>query len=153
MTFLVAADVDARGWSVDRDALSTVILDSWPDAEVMTDPENQVRCVVWSLETEDGPGEAYLSADGTCLYMDVWEQYALRLAVAFRELAPPEVSLVFCDEGYTFDVAVPPGMTVSSLAALLEPSPSSNVLVGGAGVALGGGARAGRARVSAVLIV
>jgi hypothetical protein len=34
-----------------------------------------------------------------------------------------------------------------------EPSPSSNVLVGGSGVALSRGARAGRGRESAVLIV
>jgi hypothetical protein len=43
--------------------------------------------------------------------------------------------------------------TQAAQQLITEPSPSSNVLVGGSGVALGGGARAGRGRVSAVLIV
>jgi hypothetical protein len=120
MTFMVAADPDAGRWSVDRDALEAVIFEKWPGAAAGTDSASTVRSVVWSMETDDGPGEVYLSADGTCLYMDVWEQYALWLAVAFRALVPPQVGLVFCDEGYTFDVAVPPGVTVDGLTESME---------------------------------
>lgn len=117
---MVAADADASRWSIDRDALAAVILDSWPGAAVATDSARTVRSVVWSVETDDGPGEVYLSAGGMCLYLDVWERYALSLAVAFRGLVPSEMGLVFCDEAYTFDVTVPPGVTVDGLAELME---------------------------------
>ena len=105
---------------MDRDALEAVIFEKWPGAAAGMDAVSTVRSVVWSMETDDGPGEVYLSADGTCLYMDVWEQHALWLAAAFRALVPPQVGLVFCDEGYTFDVAVPPGVTVDGLAESME---------------------------------
>jgi hypothetical protein len=37
-----------------------------------------VRTFIWQLETEkNGPGEAYLHGDGTCLYMDVWKEDAI----------------------------------------------------------------------------
>ena len=61
--------------------------------------------ILWTLETEEYRGEAYLHEDGTCLYMDVPEQDpAMRLAIVFRRLAPAGLDLVFCDEGYNFDV-------------------------------------------------
>ncbi|MET9567322.1 hypothetical protein [Streptomyces tauricus] len=47
-------------------------------------------------------GEAYLHGDGSCLYMDVWQAAAVFLAMVFRRLTPPDLDLVFCDEGFTF---------------------------------------------------
>ncbi|MGW3115447.1 hypothetical protein [Streptomyces sp. NPDC001091] len=54
--------------------------------------------------------------------MDVWEEDAIWLAIVFRRLMPMDLDLVFCDEGYTFDVRLRAGateaeLTDSSLAA------------------------------------
>ncbi|MER7830819.1 hypothetical protein [Streptomyces sp. NPDC095602] len=110
---------DVGAWHVDRDALTEVVRARWPDAETGSSASSAVRSRVWEFDTEKGPGEAYLHADGTCLYMHVWEEEAIWLTAAFRRLIPVHLGLVFCDEGYAFDVRVPTGTTEAELAALV----------------------------------
>ncbi|WP_432189934.1 hypothetical protein [Streptomyces sp. Tue6028] len=81
---------------------------------------SEVRSLLWEFETQQGPGEAYLHQDGTCLYMDVWQADAVRLAIAFRELAPADLDVVFCDQGYTFDVQLRAGTTEAELTDLVN---------------------------------
>lgn len=69
---------------------------------------------------EHGPGEAYLHQDGTCLYLDVWHEDAAWLAVVFRRLAPADLDLIFCDEGYNFDIRLRPEATDAELTALMN---------------------------------
>ncbi|WP_259471659.1 hypothetical protein [Streptomyces shenzhenensis] len=120
MTFLVAVERDASGWRVDQDALTEAILGRWTDAAIRSKIGSEVRSLIWEFETRNGPGEAYLHAEGTCLYMDVWEDDAIWLAVLFRELTPDGLDLAFCDEGYTFDVRLQPGTTEAELADLVN---------------------------------
>lgn len=69
--------------------------------------------------------------EGTCLYMDIWEDDAIWLAVLFRQLTPDGLGLDFCDDGYTFDVCLPPpGTTEAELADLTETVWSAAVLTG-----------------------
>ncbi|SDN41186.1 hypothetical protein SAMN05216259_10467 [Actinacidiphila guanduensis] len=81
---------------------------------------SKVRSLIWEFETEYGPGEAYLHEDGTCLYMDVWEEDAIWLAMVFRRLTPMDLDLVFCDEGYTFDIRLRAGTTEAELTDLVN---------------------------------
>ncbi|MEU6606394.1 hypothetical protein ABZ922_15220 [Streptomyces shenzhenensis] len=120
MTFLVAVERDAGGWRVDQDALTKAILARWTDTAIRSEHGSEVFSLIWEFETRNGPGEAYLHAQGTCLYMDVWEDDAIWLAVLFRELTPDGLDLVFCDEGYTFDVRLQPGSTEAELADLVN---------------------------------
>ncbi|MGI5440737.1 hypothetical protein ACQEV4_26185 [Streptomyces shenzhenensis] len=120
MTFLVAVEHVASGWRVDQDALTEAILGRWTDAAIRSENGSEVRSLIWEFETRNGPGEAYLHAEGTCLYMDVREDDAIWLAVLFRELTPDGLDLVFCDEGYTFDVRLQPGTTEAELADLVN---------------------------------
>ncbi|MGA6171781.1 hypothetical protein ACPEIF_16230 [Streptomyces sp. NPDC012600] len=120
MTFVAVVEGDAGGWHVDRCALTEAIRARWPEVEVDSSARSAVRSLIWELDTVNGPGEAYLHEDGTCLYMDVWEEDAVRLAIAFRRLTPTHLDLVFCDEGYTFDVPVPAGTTEAELMALVK---------------------------------
>ncbi|MFE2473632.1 hypothetical protein [Streptomyces mirabilis] len=120
MTFLVVVEGDAGGWCVDRDALTEAIRARWSEVEIDSMRRSEVRSLTWEIETENGPGEAYLHEDGTCLYMDVWEEDAIWLAIVFRRLAPMSLDLVFCDEGYTFDVCVRAGMTEVELTDLVN---------------------------------
>lgn len=113
-------DGDTGGWHVDQRALTEAILDRWPDVEIDSEHRSEVRSVIWEFETKNGPGEAYLHVDGTCLYMDVWEEDAIWLAVLFRRLTPGSLDLVFCDEGYTVDLRVPPGATQADLTGLMD---------------------------------
>ncbi|MFE2061506.1 hypothetical protein ACFXDH_03755 [Streptomyces sp. NPDC059467] len=120
MTFLVAVEGDAGGWRVDQGPLTKAILGRWAGAVIRSEHPSEVRSLIWEFETTYGPREVYLHAEGTCLYMDVWEDDAIWLAVLFRKLTPDGLDLVFCDEGYTFDVRLPPGTTEAELADLVN---------------------------------
>lgn len=120
MTFVVVVEGEAGGWCVDRDALTEVIRARWTEVEIDSSARSAVRSLIWELDTANGPGEAYLHEDGTCLYMDMWEEDAIWLAIAFRRLTPTHLDLVFCDEGYTFDVCVSAGTTEAELTALVS---------------------------------
>jgi hypothetical protein len=120
MTFLVMVEGDAGDWRVDQHALTEAILDRWPDAEISSGHCSEVRSLIWEFETTNGPGEAYLHVAGTCLYMDVWQEDAIWLAVLFRRLTPDSLDLVFCDGGYTFDVRVPSSAAEAELTELVD---------------------------------
>jgi hypothetical protein len=47
--------------------------------------------------------------------MDTPQADAVRLAIAFRRLTPPGLDLVFCDEGYNFDIRLGPETTDAEL--------------------------------------
>ncbi|MFJ3882941.1 hypothetical protein ACIPW5_36510 [Streptomyces sp. NPDC090077] len=116
---MVLVDGEAGGWGADREALTAAIRDGWASVETDSTPRSEARSFCWSFESEDGPGEAYLHEDGTCLYFDSSEPDAVRLAVVFRRLAPTNLDLVFCDEGYNFDVRLRSDVTDAELIELM----------------------------------
>ncbi|MFE1957618.1 hypothetical protein [Streptomyces sp. NPDC059479] len=118
-TFMVLVDGEAGGWGVDREALTAAIRDRWAGVETDSTPRNGARSFWWSFESEDGPGEAYLHEDGTCLYLDSSESDAVGFAVVFRRLTPAELGLVFCDEGYNFNVRLRSHATDAELIKLM----------------------------------
>ncbi|TLS46904.1 hypothetical protein FE633_07410 [Streptomyces montanus] len=120
--FLVLTDSEAGGWRVDADALTTAIRARWVAVEIDSTRRSEAQSFSWSFEAENGPGEAYLHEDGTCLYLDVWQEDAAWLAVVFRRLAPAHLDVVFCDEGYTFDVRLRPEATDAELTDLMMQS-------------------------------
>ncbi|MCZ4120816.1 hypothetical protein [Streptomyces sp. H39-S7] len=118
-TFMVLVDGQAGGWGVDREALTVAIRDGWAGVEMDSARRSEARSFCWSFESEDGPGEAYLHEDGTCLYLDSSESDAVRLAVVFRRLTPEGLDLVFCDEGYNFDVRLRSDVSDAELIELM----------------------------------
>lgn len=72
MTFLAVVEGDGGGWRVYRDGLTDAIRARWSGVEIDSTQRSEVRSLIWQFETENGPGEAYLHEDGSCLYMDVW---------------------------------------------------------------------------------
>lgn len=118
-TYLVFVDGDAKGWRVDRDALTSVIEAGWSNVEVDPIPRSEACSFRWFFDTDEYRGEAFLHEEGTCLYLDVPEQDTVRLAVAFRRLAPPELDLIFCDQGYFFDVRLRADATDAELVELM----------------------------------
>ncbi|MGW6007935.1 hypothetical protein [Streptomyces sp. NPDC055210] len=120
MTFLAVVEGEADGWHVDRDALTEAILARWAEVAIDASHRSEVRSLTWEFDTENGPGEAYLHEGGTCLFMDVGKGDAIWLTIAFRRLTPRHLGLVFCDEGYTFDVRLPTGTIEAELTALVN---------------------------------
>ncbi|WP_406390321.1 hypothetical protein OG806_01460 [Streptomyces sp. NBC_00882] len=120
MTFLAVVEGDAGGWGIDREALTDAIRGRWSGVEIDSLHRSEARSLTWQFETENGPGEAYLHEDGTCLYVDVWQEDAIWLAIVFRRLTPLDLDLVFCDEGYNFDVRLQAGTTEAELTDLVN---------------------------------
>ncbi|MGW0710781.1 hypothetical protein ACWD4G_33330 [Streptomyces sp. NPDC002643] len=120
--FLVLTDSEAGGWRVDAEALTTAIRGRWVAAEIDSTLRSEAQSFSWSCEAANGPGEAYLHVDGTCLYLDVWQEDAAWLAVVFRRLAPAHLDVVFCDEGHTFAVRLQPEATDAELTDLMTRS-------------------------------
>ncbi|MFI6107327.1 hypothetical protein [Streptomyces sp. NPDC051310] len=118
--FLVFVEGEAAGWRVDRDALAAAIRRRWADAETDATHHDEMRSFGWRFGTEDGPGEAYLHEEGTCLSMDVPDEDAVWLAVVFRELAPAGLGLVFCDAGYHVHVPLRQDTSEAELRDLLD---------------------------------
>ncbi|WP_033823826.1 hypothetical protein [Kitasatospora sp. MBT63] len=117
--FMVFVEGEADGWRVDREALTVAIRGRWVGVEIDSTHHSEARSFCWAFETEDGPGEAYLHEDGTCLYLDLWQDDAVWLAVVFHRLAPAGLDLVFCDEGYNFDVRLRSEATDAELIKLM----------------------------------
>ncbi|MEU4872410.1 hypothetical protein [Streptomyces sp. NPDC021608] len=90
------------------------------DRRLTSFQRSEVRSLIWQYETGNGPGEAYLHEDGTCLHMDACQEDALSLAIVLRRLAPMDLDLIFCDEGYTFDVRLQTGTTGDELKDLVN---------------------------------
>ncbi|MFE3639141.1 hypothetical protein [Streptomyces sp. NPDC059168] len=120
--FLVLADSDAGEWRVDAEALTMAIRARWEVVEIDPTHRSEAQSFSWSFETVNGPGEAYLHEDGTCLYLDVWQADAVWLAIVFRRLAPANLDVVFCDESYTFDVRLRSDATDAELTDLITQS-------------------------------
>ncbi|MEU7428012.1 hypothetical protein [Streptomyces sp. NPDC040750] len=111
---------DAGGWRIDRDALTDAIRARWPGVEIDSMHRREVRSLIWQFETKNGGGEAYLHEDGTCLYMDVWQEDAIWLAIVFRRPTPMDLDMVFCDKGYTFNVRLRAETTEAELTDLVN---------------------------------
>jgi hypothetical protein len=117
MSFLTVARPATTGWKADPAALTAVMRPEWSHVETDCSDRSEVRSVVWTFRTAQGPAEAYLHRDGTCLYIDASFADAARLAVLFRGLAPEGAEVIFCDEAYTFDVHVTSQMTAEDLVS------------------------------------
>lgn len=65
----------------------------------------------------------FLPEDETGLYLDAALADSARVTCLLRQLLPDDVDLVFCDEGYNFDVRVRPGTTAAELIAEVDAQP------------------------------
>lgn len=117
---MVFVDGDSGGWSADTDVLTAAIEAGWTGVEVDPLARSVVRSYCWEFDTDEYQGEVYLHEEGTCLYMDAPEADVMRLAIVFRRLAPADLELVFCDEGYNFDIRLCEEATDTELIDLMS---------------------------------
>lgn len=106
---MALVDSAATSWRADPVALTLAIQAVWAEVEVDASRRSEACSFQWTVETEEDPVEAYLHQDGTCLYLDTSLADAARLACIFRRFVPPDVELIFCDEGYNLHVPIRPG--------------------------------------------
>ncbi|MEU7282565.1 hypothetical protein AB0A69_27880 [Streptomyces sp. NPDC045431] len=107
MSYLVAFDSDE--WRVGQDLLVASLAAEWPDAAVrrreLSDGD-KYGDVEWELRRGDADLEGRSHVDGRCLYLDGDIGLVADFALWYRKFVPAGIDLVFCDEGYHFDVTI-----------------------------------------------
>lgn len=121
--FMAFFDGSTTTWRVSSAAVTSAITELWPQVEVDPTQRSEVCAFSWNFCTDEGPGEVLLPEDGTGLYLDAPLADSAQVACLLRELMPESVDLVFCDQGYYFDVRVQPGVTAAELIAEVHAQP------------------------------
>ncbi|MFE6039860.1 hypothetical protein [Streptomyces sp. NPDC056452] len=122
-TYLALFDDSRTTWRIEPSALTPALQDIW--ADTITDPtiRSEVRGFTWSFWTSSGPAEACLHTDGTCLYIDAALADAAQIACVFRHYVPGSIEMIFCDQGYNFDLAMTPDTTPAELIRKVDALP------------------------------
>ncbi|MFE2275393.1 hypothetical protein ACFXB4_40015 [Streptomyces lavendulae] len=127
-TFLALFDHTNTTWSVEPSALTSALQDIWADTVIDPITRNEARGFTWNFETSSGPGETYLHTDGMCLYIDTAFADAAEIACLFRRYVPGSIEVIFCDQGYNFDLVITPDTTPAELISRADalPGPDRN---------------------------
>lgn len=121
MTYLVV--FESEEFAVAADTLANALRTDWPQATVRrNDPPagTEVRDVEWELPYGTEQVEGHSHVDGTCIYLDGPIDPVAQLALWYRGLVPEGIDVIFCDEGYAFDVAVSASTTKEELIGAAE---------------------------------
>ncbi|MEX3101911.1 MULTISPECIES: hypothetical protein [unclassified Streptomyces] len=121
--FMAFFDGSTTTWRVSSAAVTSGITELWPEVEADPTQLSEVRAFRWSFCTDEGQGEVLLPEDGTGLYLDAALADSAHVACLLRRLMPASVELVFCDQGFNFDVRVQPGVTAAELIADVDAQP------------------------------
>ncbi|MEU9158502.1 hypothetical protein [Streptomyces sp. NPDC048417] len=121
--FMAFFDGSTTTWRVSSAAVTSGITELWAEVEADPTQRSEVCAFSWSFCTDEGPGEVLLPDDGTGLYLDAALADSAQVACLLRRLMPDSVELVFCDQGYNFDVRVQPGVTAAELIADVDAQP------------------------------
>ncbi|MFI8391849.1 hypothetical protein [Streptomyces sp. NPDC085540] len=114
-TCLALFDDSSTTWRLEPSALTPGLQGTWTNT--ITDPAtlNEARGFTWSFQTSSGPVETYLHTDGTCLYIDAALADAAEIACLFRQYVPGSIEVIFCDQGYNFDLVITRDTTPAEL--------------------------------------
>ncbi|MFF6787463.1 hypothetical protein ACFY9C_00085 [Streptomyces filamentosus] len=122
-TFLVLFDDSSTTWRIEPPALTPLLQGIWADTVIDPTIRGAARGFTWSLQTSCGSAEAYLDTDGTCLYIDAALTDAAQIACIFRDCVPRTIEVIFCDQGYNFDLVIAPGTTPAALIGKVDAFP------------------------------
>ncbi|MFD0078683.1 hypothetical protein ACFVIY_40570 [Streptomyces sp. NPDC127166] len=122
-TFLVLFDDFGTTWRVEPSVLTPVLQGIWADTVIDPTVRSEARGFTWSSQTSCGSAETYLDTDGTCLYIDAALTDAARIACVFRDCVPGSIEVIFCDQGYNFDLVITPDTTPAELIGKADALP------------------------------
>jgi hypothetical protein len=116
VTYLAIFDGMRSGWWLPRADLIGALSQSWPDVRPTLGPsDDEARDVVWNFGSDGRELEIYAHKSGTCLYIDGDLKGAALFAAWYRSLVPSEIDVIFCDDSYSFNIVILPGMAPAEL--------------------------------------
>jgi len=124
VTYLAVFESDK--WRLGRDVLARALANDWPQAQVELAASgsagSEVRDVEWAYRSGAGELEGYAHADGQGIYLEGPIDMVADFVVWYRKLVPNDEQVIFCDDSYSFDGAIPPGATKADVVAVAEQS-------------------------------
>ncbi|MFE3584525.1 hypothetical protein [Streptomyces vinaceus] len=122
-TYLALFDDSSTTCRIEPSALTPVLQDIWADTVIDPTIRSEARGFTWSFQTSCGSAETYLHTDGTCLYIDAALTDAAQIACILRDCVPESIEVIFCDQGYNFDLVITPDTTPAELIGKADALP------------------------------
>jgi hypothetical protein len=121
--FMAFLDGSTTTWRVSSAVVTAAITGLWPEVEVDPTRRSEACAFSWTFCTDEGRCEVSMPEDETGLYLDAALADSAQFACLLRQWMPDSAGLVFCDQGYNFDVRVSPGATVAKLIEEVDDQP------------------------------
>jgi hypothetical protein len=122
MTYL--AVVQGDDWTSSRDDVARALRERWPDVEVelgAQGPESDpTRDVVWYQGSGMDRLEGSAHVNGQGIYVDGQNELVAPVIAWYRSLVPAHEEVVLCDDTYSFDSVLAPGITADDVVAILR---------------------------------
>jgi len=118
------AVVQGEDWTLSREDLARAVRERWPDSEIELGAQgpdaDPARDVVWVQGSGPERFEGGAHANGQCLYVDGRNEAVAPVVAWYRSLVPADEEVVFCDDTYSFDAVLEPGITADAVLAILS---------------------------------
>jgi len=117
MTYLALVQDDE--WTLSKDDLVQALRESWPTINVdVSSGDDPARDVAWSYGLGESRIEGSAHESGQCIYLEGQERPVAEFVAWYRRLVPSELTVILCDDTYSFDAVVEPGSTVDQIQNL-----------------------------------
>jgi hypothetical protein len=123
--YLMFFEAPTNGWRVGRDVLVENLAARWPTAHLAHDSEmglTDMRDVGWTYTAGDACVECWSASTGLGVSIEGDDGLASQFAAWYRDLVPGDITIVLCDDMYTFTVEIPAGWPADEIAQRLTGS-------------------------------
>ena len=110
-------------WHFEAGEFVRLLLERWPGADIrLMAADNPFTTLDFELPLPGAPHpvDGSLAADGQAVWVRGDIPQGATVAEWIRSVVPAEQELVFCDQGYNFDVALVAGVTAKQIVAAVE---------------------------------
>jgi hypothetical protein len=118
------AIVQGETWSLSREDLLRELRARWPEAvvQVTTASPNAdpARDVVWHTGEGSSRVDGWSHVSGQCIYVDGQNDAVAPIVAWYRGLVPDAEQVLFCDDTYSFDLELEPGVSPQRILTYLE---------------------------------
>jgi hypothetical protein len=122
MTYL--AVVQGEAWSLSREDLLRELRTRWPEVvvefPVASADGDPARDVVWHIGDGLTRVDGWSHVSGQCIYIDGQNNAVAPVVAWYRGLVPDAEQVIFCDDTYSFDLELEPGVSPERIRTFLE---------------------------------
>jgi hypothetical protein len=115
--YFISPPEPPENWRIDPEQFRAQLRARWPEIQISdaSEPEDD-HVMEWQLQMSQGPVEGALTRDGEAVILEGDLRDCATLAAWFRTTVPGGQALLFYDEGFGVDAALPPGIGADEIA-------------------------------------